>query len=246
MKFLIISDAWHPQVNGVVRTYEHISAEIEKMGHTVKVIGPADFKRSFPMPGYDEIRLVLFPYKALARIIEDYAPDAIHLPTEGPLGQAGRRYCLTHDRFFTSSYHTHFPDYVAKRVSKYLPFLYRPAHALAKSYIRNFHAKTSMMMVATQSLEDQLRAWNFKNPINRVTRGARLDHFYPAPKSCFQDLKGPIALYVGRVAIEKNIEAFLDMAWEGSKVIVGEGPSMAELQTRYPDAVFVGKKQGTR
>lgn len=244
MKLLIISDAWHPQVNGVVRTYEHLSEEITKMGHEVKVIGPDDFDISMPMPGYPEIRLVLFAYGALKKMIEAYAPDAIHVSTEGPLGIAGRRYCLKNNRFFTTSYHTHFPDYFAKRIAKHLKFLYKPAHSLAKKTVRDFHAESGAMMVATQSLEDELTSWGFKNPMNRVTRGVNLAQFYPGEKTLFNDLKRPVAIYVGRVAIEKNIEKFLEMDWDGSKVIVGDGPSMKALQAKYPEAVFVGKKIG--
>lgn len=244
MKLLIITDAWQPQVNGVVRTYENLIQEIEKMGHVVKVISPNDFKYTMPMPGYAEIQLTLFPARPLAAMIEAFAPDAVHLPTEGPLGTAGRRYCLKHGRFFTTSYHTHFPDYFAKRMAKYLPLLHKPAHALAKKFVRNFHAPSSAMMVATQSLEDDLIAWGFKNPMNRVTRGAHLDQFFPGEKTLFNDIKRPVALCVGRVAIEKNIEKFLEMDWDGSKVIVGDGPSLKALQAQHPDALFVGKKIG--
>ncbi|MGB0720471.1 MAG: glycosyltransferase, partial [Bdellovibrionales bacterium] len=140
MRLLIITDAWFPQVNGVVRTYEHLSEELRKLGHTVKVIGPADFPLRVPMPGYAEIQLAIAPYRALSKMIEDYAPDKIHLSTEGPLGWAGRRYCRKHNRAFSTSYHTQFPDYVAKRVAKYLPFLYRPAHNAGIAYVRRFHA----------------------------------------------------------------------------------------------------------
>lgn len=244
MKLLIISDAWHPQVNGVVRTYEYLSAELEAKGHTVKVIGPWDFKRSMAMPGYGEIRLVLFPYRALTKMIEAYAPDAIHLSTEGPLGHAGRRYCLRNAIPFTTSYHTHFPDYVAQRVSRFFPFLYSFTHTAAKAFIRHFHAPSGQMMVATQSLEDTLRAWGFKNPMQRVTRGVHMDHFYPGPNTEYPHLKQPIALYVGRVAIEKNIEAFLAMAWEGSKIVVGDGPMLGSLQRAYPDVTFAGAQFG--
>ena len=244
MKLLIISDAWHPQINGVVRTYEYLAEEIEKAGHTVKVIGPADFKRTISMPGYSEIKLALWPYKALERMIDAYKPSAIHIATEGPLGNAARKYCLRHDRLFTTSFHTHFPDYIAKRAAKICPLLYKPFHAMAKSFIRRFHAPASAMMIATQSLEDELRSWDFKTPISRLTRGVNLSQFFPGEKTLFNDLPRPISIYVGRVAIEKNIEKFLEMQWEGSKVIVGDGPSMQELKDKYPDAVFVGPKVG--
>ena len=244
MKLLIISDAWHPQVNGVVRTYEHLGAELVRRGHEVRVVGPSDFKMSFPMPGYAEIRLVPFAYGALKRMIEDYQPDAIHIPTEGPLGRAGQRYCKRHERIFTTAYHTHFPDYFAKRVAKYLKFLYKPAHSIGKSYIKKFHTPSGGMMVATQSLEDQLRDWDFQVPMHRITRGVKMDVFYPGDSNVLQDVKKPIALYVGRVAIEKNIEAFMEMEWDGTKVIVGDGPSRSALEARYPDAIFAGIQTG--
>ena len=244
MKILIISDAWHPQINGVVRTYEHLSEELIKIGHDVKVIGPRDFPWRIPTPGYPEIKLAILPYNRLKRMIEEYKPDHIHLSTEGPLGVAGRKYCLKQNRPFTTSYHTQFPDYVAKRIAKFLPFLYKPTHALALNIVRNFHSKSSAMMVATQSLEDTLIEWGFKNPIHRLTRGADLNLFQPGEKTKYKDLKKPVAVYVGRVAIEKSIEDFLSMEWKGSKVVVGHGPSEEELKQQYPDAVFVGKKTG--
>ena len=245
MKLLIISDAWHPQVNGVVRTYEYLAKHLRAAGHEVKIIGPRDFRHRMALPGYAEIDFALFSHRPLSRIIEEYQPDCVHLATEGALGHAGRRYCLKHSVRFTTSYHTHFPDYFAKRVAKFLPLLYKPAHRLARTFIHNFHKPSSKVMIATESLERDLRARGFKMPMGLVTRGVEMDEFYPAPKSLFKDLKAPIALYVGRVAIEKNIQDFLDMPWEGSKVIVGDGPSRQALEGQYPKAVFTGKKMGT-
>jgi glycosyltransferase involved in cell wall biosynthesis len=244
MKLLIISDAWHPQVNGVVRTYEYLGEELVRRGHEVRVIGPADFPVNLPMVGYSEIRLALFPSKRIKQIIEAYQPDAIHLSTEGPLGQAGRRYCLQYGRKFTSAYHTHFPDYVAKRVARLFPFAYQFVHKTAKAYINKFHAPSAGMMIATQSLENELRSWGFKAPMHRITRGVKLDQFYPGDSGQIQNVRKPVALYVGRVAIEKNIEDFLEMDWDGTKVVVGDGPSLKSLQAAYPDAVFAGTQTG--
>ena len=244
MKLIIITDAWHPQVNGVVRTYENLSEQLEKLGHTVKVVGPSDFRVSIPMPGYPEIRLAINPYGRLKKIIDDYDPDCIHVSAEGPLGWAGRKYCIKHGKKYSTSYHTHFPDYVAKRLAKHVPFMYKTVHALAKKVIKHFHAPSSRMMIATQSLEDELKSWDFKTPMHRLSRGVKLDLFKPGENTVFPDLKGPIAIYVGRVAIEKNLEDFLKMDWNGSKVIVGDGPSRKHLESKYPDAVFVGTKQG--
>ncbi len=248
MKLLIISDAWFPQVNGVVRTYENISRELRKIGYDVKVIGPNDFPKRMPMPGYSEIKLALFPYKRLCKYIKDFAPDRIHVSTEGPLGWAGRKYCLNHAIPFSTSFHTMFPDYVAKRFARFTPALYGFWHNLGIKYVRNFHEPSSNMFVATQSLEDQLKEWDFKTPMHRLTRGADLDQFRPLAigeeKTLYKDLKAPIAIYVGRIAIEKNIEAFLEMEWQGSKIVIGEGPSKDELQAQFPDAIFAGKHEG--
>lgn len=243
MKLIIITDAWHPQVNGVVRTYQYLSEEIRKLGHDVKVIGPHDFKRRLPMPGYAEIELAIFPYPALKKIIDAYNPDCIHISTEGPLGWAARKYCRKHGKKFSTSFHTQFPDYVAKRVATIMPRLYNFAHKMGVKYVRRFHGCSARMMVATPSLEERLRSWGFNNPMQRVTRGAKLDQFFPGEKTLFQDLKAPIALYVGRIAIEKNLEAFLAMEWSGTKVLVGDGPSKSYLEDKYPDAIFVGTKQ---
>ena len=244
MKLLIISDAWFPQINGVVRTYEHLSEELRNMGHEVKVIGPADFPMRVPMLGYPEIKLAVAPYRRLKKMIEEYAPDKIHVSAEGPLGWAGRRYCLKNNIPFSTSFHTMFPDYVAKRVAKFIPPIYNFVHERAKRLVRGFHAPSSAMMVATQSLEDTLIEWGFQNPMHRLLRGVNLDLYYPGENTVYKDLKGPIALYVGRVAIEKSIEDFLEMEWDGSKVVVGDGPSKAMLEKKYPDAYFAGKRTG--
>jgi len=244
MKLVIITDAWHPQVNGVVRTYEHLIAELERDGHEVHVISPSDFPRTMAMPGYGEIKLVIFPCKTLNDKINTIRPDFIHISTEGPLGWAGRKYCLRNKIAFTTSYHTHFPDYVAKRFAKFLPFLYRPLHAITKYIVRRFHDPAKAVMVATQSLEDDLLDWGFTSPMHRLTRGVDLDMFSPGDKTLFDDLAQPVALYVGRVAIEKSIEDFLSMDWNGSKVVVGTGPLLDALKDKYPDVYFAGKKLG--
>lgn len=244
MKLLIISDAWLPQVNGVVRTYEHLSEELIKMGHEVKVIGPADFPLRVPMLGYREIKLAVKPYRLLKKKIEAYRPDKIHISAEGPLGWAARKYCLRHGRPFSTSFHTMFPDYAAKRIAKFMPPIYGFVHERAKRMVRDFHSPSSAMMVATQSLEDTLKEWGFKNPMHRLLRGVDLDLYQPGENTVYKDMEGPIALYVGRVAIEKSIEDFLDMPWEGTKVVVGDGPSRPMLEKKYPEAYFAGKRFG--
>ena len=244
MKILIISDAWKPQLNGVVRTYELLCEELEKTGHDTKVIGPCDFPHRFQIPGYKEIELAFMPYKRLKKMIEDYKPDTIHIATEATLGAAGRKYCIKNGIPFTTSYHTHFPDYVAKRVARFMPFLYGGVKNLLIKKLRRFHEKSACIMIATQSLEDDLRRWGFTAPISRLTRGVKLDQFTVTDNDIFKDLKKPVALYVGRVAIEKNIEAFLDMSWNGTKVIVGHGPNLDEYKRKYSECIFTGKKEG--
>lgn len=245
MKILIITDAWHPQINGVVRTYEHLNKALIKRGHDIAVISPNDFPHQMPMPGYSEIKLTLFPYKRLSKLIEEHKPDSIHIATEGPLGCAARKYCNKNNIRFNTAYHTQFPDYIAKRIAKICPPLYSPVKNTVIRWIRNFHAQAKPTFVATQSLEETLKRWDFKNEMAHLTRGVNLDHFTPGPKTLFNELQSPIALYVGRIAIEKNIEDFLKMQWEGSKVLVGDGPSRAMLSEKYPDAHFVGTQQGS-
>ena len=244
MKILIVSDAWHPQINGVVRTYEHLIPELIRLGHDVRVIGPGDFKYTFPMPGYAEIRLTILPFAHLSRQIDAYAPDLLHIATEGPLGVAARRYAIARKMRFTSCYHTHFPDYVAKRVAAFAPFLESLTKKGAIQFIRWFHSPSSCVLVATESLKKALLAWGFKAPIKFMTRGVDIDIFHTGDKNLFHDLKKPIALYVGRVAIEKNIPDFLNMPWEGSKVVVGHGPDLDKLKSGNPDVIFTGKKVG--
>lgn len=244
LRILIVTDAWYPQVNGVVRTYEYLRHELTAMGYEVKIIGPADFRMSIPMPGYSEIRLALFPYNRLRRMIAAYNADVLHIATEGPLGIAARKYATEYGVEFTTCYHTHFPDYTAKRFAKYIPALYTPVRKIAIRFVKWFHAPSSCLFVATPSLEETLTSWGFACPIKRMTRG--IDHavFYGGEKTLFRQRTRPVALYVGRVAIEKNLGAFLDMAWDGTKVIVGDGPDRAMLEKKYPKAVFAGVKVG--
>jgi glycosyltransferase involved in cell wall biosynthesis len=240
LKILIVTDAWHPQLNGVVRTYEYLMEELERMGHKVKVISPNDFRFCVAMPGYPVIKLALFAFNALRRMIEDFSPDVLHIATEGPLGFSARKYAAEYGVEFTSCYHTHFPDYAAKRA----PFAQNFVRDLGIRYVRWFHSISSCIFVATQSLEDTLKSWNFASPVKRMTRGVDLEIFTPGEKTLFEDIKQPVALYVGRIAVEKNIESFLSMDWPGSKVIVGDGPDRESLTRKFPDAYFLGIKKG--
>lgn len=241
-KLLIISDAWHPQVNGVVKTYEHLRIELEKHDVITEVISPANFAVTMPLPFYPEIKLAIRPYKRLKRRIRDFQPDKIHIATEGPLGWSARKYCLRKNLPFTTCYHTQFPDYIAKRFAWLIPPLYNQVYRLAIKAARTFHTPSSACMVATKSLETQLLEWGFTCPIKPLTRGVNFSVFHPGEKTILHDLPTPIALYVGRIAIEKNLEEFLEMPWDGSKVIVGNGPIRQQLEKKYKNTHFVGKK----
>lgn len=244
MKILIITDAWHPQLNGVVRTYEHLIKELTRQGHEVKVISPNDFNHRFQLPGYREIDLVYHGYKTLSQIIATYQPDTIHIATEGPLGWMARKHCRKNNIKFTTSYHTQFPDYIVSRIPNWLVFIKQPIKNLAIFIIRKFHNSSSAVLVTTNSIKKELEEWNITAPILPFTRGVDKAIFNPSPVDKTHDLKRPIALYVGRLAVEKNIEAFLSIPWEGSKLIVGDGPDFHKLKSAYPDAHFVGKKSG--
>lgn len=233
MNILIVTDAWFPQVNGVVRTISTVRRELEAMGHTVEVIGPDRF-RTVPMPTYPEIRLALGAGRRLWSMIDGMRPDCIHIATEGPLGFAARRYCLKRGKPFTTAYHTRFPEYVRDRLPVPL--------ALSYAVVRRFHQPSSAVMVATQSIENDLTARGFGN-IRRWTRGVDTDLFRPREKS-FLEFPRPIAMYVGRVAVEKNLEEFLKLDLPGTKVVVGDGPARADLQQRYPGVHWAGAKHG--
>jgi glycosyltransferase involved in cell wall biosynthesis len=232
----IVTDAWHPQTNGVVRTLSTTCEVLRGWGHEVTVISPEQY-RSFPAPTYPEIRLALTWPGEVGRELARTRPDAVHIATEGPLGFAARRYCLGRRVPFTTAYHTQFPEYFARRTGL-------PA-ATFWPYIRWFHRPARRIMVATETIRSQLRAQGLEQ-LNHWSRGVDLSCFSPdAPRPPeYAALKGPILLYVGRVAVEKNIEAFLESGYPGTKVIVGDGPARASLEARFPDAVFLGKRTG--
>ena len=236
MRLVIISDAWRPQINGVVRTLERISAELEAVGDTVEVIGPDRF-RNLPMPGYGEIRLALLPRARLARMLEELRPDALHVATEGPLGLAARAIALRRGWRFTTSFHTRFAEYVSARTG--IPP--RATWAL----LRRFHNAGAGTLAATPSLREELARRGFRR-ILPWTRGVDLEQFRPGACNPWQGLPRPIFLYAGRVAVEKNIGAFLDLDLPGSKVVVGDGPALAALRAQYPDAHFLGQLTGAR
>jgi len=237
MRIALVTDAWAPQVNGVVRTLQSITALLRRWGHEVLVVSPDQY-RSFPCPSYPEIRLALVSGRSVGGRIERFAPDAVHIATEGPLGLAARRHCLLRGRPFTTAYHTHFPDYVAKRTG--LP------PSLFWSYIRWFHRPSLGIMVAAEGVRRELRGRGLSR-LREWSRGVDLADFAPGlePPDLYWDLPRPIMLYVGRVSVEKNVEAFLRCRHEGSKVVVGDGPALARLRAEFPEARFLGHQSGS-
>ena len=233
MRIMIVTDAWFPQTNGVVSTLRQTAAWLGRFGHEVKIINPGDF-HNVACPTYPEIRLSLLPYRKLKKAIIAFSPQALHIATEGPLGLAARRFCLRHGMCFTTSYHTQFPQYLRARFPIPLTVSYRA--------LRWFHGAAVRCMVSTASVRLELASRGFKNPAT-WRRGVDTEVFKPYPKD-FLTLPRPIAAYVGRVAVEKNVDAFLKMAWTGSKIVIGDGPERPRLEKQYPDATFVGYRFG--
>ncbi|MFN0040275.1 MAG: glycosyltransferase family 4 protein [Burkholderiales bacterium] len=231
MRILIVTDAWLPQVNGVVTTLRKMQEGLTGLGHEVQFVTPQGF-RSLPCPTYPEIRLSLLPYGGVSREIEAFSPDAIHIATEGPLGSAARRYCLKRGLSFTSAFHTRFAEYVHARTRIPLGITY--------GWLRRFHAPSRALMVPTPAVRRDLEARGFGNTV-AWTRGVDTVTFSPGERNKL-DTERPVFLYVGRVAVEKNIEAFLKLELPGSKWVVGEGPLRAHLEKKYPDVYFAGIK----
>jgi glycosyltransferase involved in cell wall biosynthesis len=229
----LVTDAWSPQVNGVVTTLGHVVAELRGDGREVLVINPQDF-RTLPCPTYPSIRLAVMPRAALARRLDAFAPDAVHIATEGPLGGAARAHCLARGWPFTTSFHTQFPEYVRARAPIPLAWTY--------AWLRRFHGAAERTLVATRTVSERLAARGFRH-LAPWTRGVDTALFRPRDKSAL-DWPRPISLYVGRVAVEKNLEAFLGLALAGTKVVIGHGPDFARLRARHPDAVFLGELRG--
>lgn len=235
MRIAIVTDAWSPQVNGVVRTLQSVRAELEKMGHEVLVISP-DLFLSMPCPTYPEIRLAFASTGAVGTMLEEFSPQAVHLATEGPVCIAARRWCLQRDFPFTTAYHTQFPDYVAARTGVNPEWVWR--------YIKWFHGPAQAILAATPSIAATLRDHGLTR-LRDWGRGVDLSIFDGASADpSIRALPGPVMLYVGRVAVEKNIEAFLTAKHPGTKVIVGDGPALASLKAKFPDAHFLGPKFG--
>jgi glycosyltransferase involved in cell wall biosynthesis len=234
LKVMIVTDAWAPQVNGVVRTLEILGHELSLLGHEVRYVTPQG-RFTLPLPTYSEIRLALFAQRTLENEIREFAPDAIHIATEGTLGIGARRVCIEYNIPFTTSFHTRFPEYVTAR----FPFIKEEA---VYRFLRWFHGPATAMMVATEALERELEGHGFKN-LKIWSRGVDTDQFHPLPGEHLP-FPRPIWLYVGRIAVEKNIEAFLKLDLPGTKVLVGDGPAKSSLARAYPQAKFLGPRVG--
>ena len=232
MRVLVATDAWRPQVNGVVRTYERLEQEVSAQGAEFVFLSPCDFA-SVPCPTYPQIRLAIPNQRRAVSCIDALRPDAIHIATEGPVGWMARRYCRTRALPFTTSFHTRFAEYVSSR--------WTVPESWSYAFLRRFHSRSGGVMVATESLRQDLSARGFKRLLP-WTRGVDTELFRPRPIRRFG--AGPIFLYVGRVAVEKNIEAFLELDLPGRKVVVGDGPYLEHLRSRFPSVIFTGECSG--
>jgi glycosyltransferase involved in cell wall biosynthesis len=229
MKILIVTDAWDPQVNGVVNTLKAISRELIGIGHQVEFLTPDGFK-TIPCPTYPEIRLSLFPRRKVNRRIAKAKPDALHIATEGPLGLAARRYALNSRIPFTTAYHTRFPEYLKARFRTPLSVTYK--------FVKWFHGPAHAVLAPTPVVRRDLEKWGLKNVVD-WSHGVDLNVFTPEPSKQL-NTERPIFLYVGRVAVEKNIEAFLELDLPGSKWVVGNGPRLTSLKAKYPEVNYLG------
>ena len=233
MKIALVTDAWLPQTNGVVRTLTITAERLSQAGHEVTAITPVDF-RTVPCPTYPEIRLSLFAAGRVRRHLDALDPDAVHIATEGPLGMAARRWCVRRGRAFTTSYHTQFPEYVRARFP--LPL------AVSYAFLRWFHGSAAHTLVATPSMQNVLAKRGFRNLV-LWSRGVDTELFRPRDEPCLE-LPRPIWLYFGRVSVEKGIEDFLALDLPGTKLVVGDGPATESLRRKYPGAVFTGYRFG--
>ncbi len=240
MKIMLVTDAWEPQVNGVVRTLARTMAEVRAMGHEIEVVSPNDGYKTIPLITYSEIKLALGARDDIEERFLAFAPDAVHIATVGTLGWDARAVCLKHKFPFTTSYHTQFPEYVHAR------FWWIPLWA-GYRFMHAFHDKSGRVMVATPTMMDRLAGRGFRN-ITPWTRGVDTEMFNPANRDekngVYAGLERPIWVNVGRVAVEKNIEAFLKLDLPGTKVVVGDGPQREELAIKFPKAVFTGARFG--
>lgn len=235
-RIVVVSDAWFPQVNGVVRTLNETITRLRTRGYQVDLITP-DLFYTLPCPGYSEIRLAVAPRMTVRRLLSQARPDIVHISTEGPLGWSARAWCIANGMPFTTAFHTRFPDYAAARTGfsaeRFWPLM------------RRFHTPSSAVLVATHGLVEELHSRGITQ--TRIwSRGVDLALFNPGhpPHEAMKNLPQPVMLSVGRVAIEKNLEAFLAADVPGSKVVVGDGPMLSQLASKYPEVLFLGKLSG--
>ena len=221
MKVMIVTDAWHPQVNGVVTTLSRTTSELRSQGHEVLVINPGMF-RTFPLPTYPEIRLSWMPGQKISEVLDDFEPDHIHIATEGPLGLSARRQCIRRKLKFTTSYHTQFPEYLRKRLPVPLDISYR--------WLRRFHHSATQTMVATNKMREQLIDRGFDSLV-KWERGVDTDLFTPADNKSRKDADGPVWIYVGRVAVEKNIRSLSRAGSAGHQAGCGRGPGLCRVKS---------------
>jgi len=235
MKIAICTDAWVPQVNGVVTTLTHTAEHLRRQGHEVRVVAPDhEGMRTIPLPGYPEIRLAWRPRSRVNELLDGFGPDCIHIATEGPMGQAGRGWCLAHNRPFTTSYHTRFPEYLRAR----LPV----PEGVSYAWLRRFHAPAEAVLVPTPSVCSALAERGFGR-LQLWSRGVDTERFHPDQRMDL-GLPGPVWVYAGRLSVEKNLPAFLRLNLPGTKLVIGDGPARAGLVRQFPDVVFVGYRRG--
>lgn len=239
-RIMIVTDAWEPQVNGVARALRRMVDELRAMGCAVEVVTPSDGYRTVGLPSYSELRVPIGARDDVERRFLEFAPDAVHIATEGPLGWTARHVCLHYGFPFTTSYHTQFPEYVTARWS------WVPLWA-GYTYMRRFHSTSGRVLVTTRTMREQLTERRFRN-LAPWSLGVDTDLFHPRRRGIaggvYRDLPGPVFAYVGRLAVEKNVEAFCALDLPGSKVVVGDGPARADLEARYPDVHFRGSRSG--
>lgn len=234
-KIAFITDAWHPQINGVVTTIDNTCKTLKAEGNQILMITPDQFN-TVPCPSYPSIKLSIFCYPKVKRLLDEYQPDHIHIATEGPLGLAARKYCLKHKLAFTTSFHTLFAEYINLRLKIPVSWGYRLLHW--------FHKPASRIMIATEKVEADLANRGFKKEkFARWSRGVDTERFRPRTKD-YLTYSRPISMYVGRIAIEKNLDAFLTLSIPGTKVVVGDGPQMNKLKKHYSEVIFAGFETG--
>jgi len=227
LRIVVATDAWYPQINGVVRVLSSVLQHLRELGHEVLLISPSEF-RTIPCPTYPEIPLSILPRRRIARLLDDFAPDAVHIATEGPIGWATRQICRRRNWSFTTAYHSKLPEYVHLRTKLPLPWLY--------GFFRRFHRPAARTLAPARSVYAELIRHRFDNVVT-WSHGVDVSVFTPKGKAKL-DLPRPIYMYVGRLAVEKNLPGFLDLDLDGSKVVVGTGPARDDLMRQYPDAHF--------